>query len=144
MKKIFKLLSIAIIFSLIIAGSNQSFGQYSESVVTSNMGSMGWKLSNNRYAFLKEGVSTDWWSATFYSGTEYAVVAFSNDEDVEDMDVEVQYPGGGTYAKDKDTDDFAMVTFSPAVDRTLKIRMTNYASDTPDFASECHYLVFYR
>lgn len=144
MKKTFKLSGMVIIFLMIVTKTNQVFAQYSASAVVSVMKDKGWSLSNNRYAFLKEGVSTDWWSATFHSGTEYAVVAFSNDEDVEDIDLEVAYPSGTPYKSDVDPGDFAMVTFTPPVSRTYKIRMKNESSETPAYASECRYLVFYR
>jgi len=118
--------------------------QYLQASYVSAMRDDGWTLANDRVADLKEGDSTPWWYRTFSQDLTYKIAAFSEDDDVLDLDLEVRYPDGTLYKKDVELDPVAVVVFTPSVDRYLKIKITNYESDTPYYASECKYLVFFK
>jgi hypothetical protein len=105
----------------------------------------GWtQTADNRVAKLKEGGYTTWWSRSFYAALEYAGGGFSDDKDVEDIDIEVRTLDNGLISKDDASDTWAIATFTLKSQETLKIKMTNHKSETPDYASSCRYLIFYR
>jgi len=130
----------------IIVMAMTAFGQSKEQArVEKFMKDKGWTQTDvNRWADLKEGGYTSWWSRHFYSALEYAVIAFSDDPDVEDVDVEVRDMDGDIIAEDKDSDDWGIATFTLDEAQSLKIKMTNYSSKTPSYASRCRYLIFYK
>jgi hypothetical protein len=141
MRKIIVCLALA--FIALPSFAQKTSDEYNK--VVRDMKAKGWtQTADNRVAKLKEGGYTTWWNRSFYAALEYAVVAFSDDQDVEDVDVEVRDLDDDLIAKDDDVDPRAMATFTLKKERTLKIKMTNYASSTPDYASSCRYLIFYR
>lgn len=140
MKKIIITCFIAV---LAATAFGQNSAQYDR--VVKLMTKKGWTQTDvNRWADLKEGGYTSWWSRHFYSSLEYAVVAFSDDPDVDDIDVEVRDMNDKRIAIDDDVDDVAIVTFDLDKAQNLKIKMTNYSSETPSYASRCRYLIFYK
>lgn len=135
------------VFAVVFITITNAFGQNSSEYyrVTKYMKDRGWALTpDNRWANLKESGYTSWWSRYFSSALEYAVVAFSDDPDVLDVDVEVTDLYGNEVSSDNDEDEWAIATFYLSYSRDLRIRMTNYSSLTPYYASRCRYLIFYR
>lgn len=140
MKKIILTCFIAVIAA---TAFGQNSAQYDR--VVKMMKNKGWTQTDvNRWADLKEGGYTSWWSRHFYSSLEYAVVAFSDDSDVEDVDVEVRDMDDDLIAKDDDEEAIAIARFTLDEAQSLKIKMTNYSSETPSYASRCRYLIFYK
>ena len=136
-----------ILLSAVVFLALTSFAQHSAEYykVTKFMKDRGWTLSaDNRTANLKEGGYTTWWNRHYYANLEYAVVAFSDDPDVEDVDVEVRDLDGDLIAKDDDEESWAIARFQLDYAQTLKVKMTNYSSQTPNYASSCRYLIFYK
>lgn len=138
-----KLLLTCFIAVVTATAFSQNSAQYER--VVKLMKNKGWTQTDvNRWADLKEGGYTSWWSRHFYSALEYAVVALSDDPDVEDVDVEVRDMDDNLIAKDDDEDDVATARFTLDDAQSLKIKMTNYSSETPSYASRCRYLIFYK
>jgi len=145
MKTYLKSLAILVMTVMISGATNDlhAQGSYVNSLI-SGMRDEGWELSENRTADLREGMSTTWYYRTFNTGLEYKVIALSEDDDVTDIDLVICYSDGQPYKSSVDESEIAEVSFQPAKDRYLKIKMTNYASDTPYYRSQCNYLIFYR
>jgi len=104
-------------------------------------------LENKNYTVVKdiygdiaEGETVSYWK-TFYANTTYAVYGFSEDEDVKDLDIEVQYDDGTTYTRDNEADSEPVVVFTPSYTRTMKVILKNYRSDTPGYESRCEFLI---
>lgn len=129
---------------ILVMTAQVTSAQHYQSDIIEEMNDAGWTLANNRYANLREGSSSSWWYRTFSSEREYRVVAFSDDEDVLDVDLEIQYADGTPYKNDEDDEDLAVVYMSPYITRQYRIRIKNYESLTPNFASKCYFMVFYR
>lgn len=138
-----KTIILCFITIMAVAASGQNSAQYDK--VVKMMKNKGWTQTDvNRWADLKEGGYTSWWSRHFYSSLEYAVVAFSDDPDVDDVDVEVRDMDDKRIAIDDDNSNIGMARFTLDKAQSLKIKMTNYSSETPSYASRCRYLIFYK
>lgn len=135
-----------ILTCMIVLAGLTAFSQSKEQTrVEKFMKERGWTQTDvNRWADLKQGGYTTWWNRSFYAALEYAVIAFSDDPDVEDVDVEVRDLDDNKIAADNDTDDWGIATFKLDEGQTLKIRMTNYKSETPTYASRCRFMIFYK
>jgi hypothetical protein len=81
---------------------------------------------------------------TFYGGTNYVIVAASDDVDVTDIDLYLYYESGNVRNKDTDTDRIAVINFTPGTDLMLKLVVMNYRSNTPTYASRCKYFIAYK
>ncbi|TKK65972.1 hypothetical protein FC093_18385 [Ilyomonas limi] len=92
------------------------------------------------YGYIAQG-ETVYYYKTFYANTTYAIYGFSEDENVNDLDIEVQYSDGTTYMNDSGSDDEPVVVFTPSYTRTMKVVLKNYSSYTPDDESRCEFLI---
>lgn len=70
-------------------------------------------------------------------------MAYSEDEDVLDLDAEIRDAFGNVVAVDDDDSDLAIVTFSVPYSRQLKTTITNYSSRS-SYTSKCNFIVFFR
>src|SRR5690242_5175532 len=96
-------------FSLVIV-TLTCFGQNSKEYdrVVAYMKSEGYtQTADNRWADIKVGGYTSWWSRSYYANLKYAVVAFSDDPDVYDVDVEVRDVTDALVAEDNSKDRWA-------------------------------------
>ena len=142
MKKINRTWGI-IIPLLLLLGSNSIQAQTKVSQVTSDMRYDDWTAGDKRYAYLEEDEQTTWWYRNFTLGYEYKIVAFSEDGDVLDVKLEVEYADGRYF--DYDIDERASVYIKPITTGVrMRIRITNYLSNDPGYASKCHFIVFMR
>jgi hypothetical protein len=142
MKKINRTWGIIIPFFLLM-GSTTVTAQTTVSRVTSDMRYDDWTAADKKYAYLQEDEQTAWWYRYFTLGYEYKIMAFSEDGDVIDVKLEVEYADGRSF--DYDIDDLASVYVKPLTTGVrMRIRMSNYLSDDPDYASKCHFIVFLR
>lgn len=134
--------------SLLLAGfilftGKTAHGQVIESDVVSVMRDGGWTKLDTRYVYLSEGQSSATWSRYFSDYLEYAVVAYSDEEDVLDIDIEILYPSGYPYLNDTEVGSLPVLTFSPPYSGNYGIRIKNYSS-LSYLASYCKFTVFYR
>lgn len=104
-------------------------------------------LENHDYTIVKDiygniaqGETVYYWK-TFYANTTYAIYGFSEDDNINDLDIEVQYDDGTTYMNDNGSDDEPVVVFTPSYTRTMKVILKNYSSDTPYDESRCDFLI---
>jgi len=81
---------------------------------------------------------------TFNRDVEYNIIALSEDLDVLDVDIQVYTDSGDIYAEDTSSDRFAEVNFTPSYTRTLTIKVKNYSSNTPNYASKVYFLIAYK
>lgn len=104
---------------------------------------LGYNIRDEYYCDLKEGgICTT--TFKFYKGSSYKIVAFSEDEDVQDVDLEIVSLSGTVLYKDSSPKDLAVVGFSPSYDRSLKVRVKNYDSDTPYYKSRVRFIIAYK
>jgi len=104
-------------------------------------------LEDHNYTILKEmygdiaqGETVYYWK-TFSANTTYAIYGFSEDDNVSDLDIEVQYDDGTTYTSDNGSNDEPVVVFRPSYTRTMKVILKNYRSDTPYDESRCEFMI---
>lgn len=143
MKTIFK--QISVIVAAMVTLASTANAQTSEWAVKSYMEDLGWEhTGQTREAYLTEGQSTSAWFRTYYSGVEYAAVAFSEEAGVFDLDVQTVYYSGREHLADTDESSLAMITFSPYSTTTLGIKMTNYSSSGAWTPYKCKFMLFYR
>jgi hypothetical protein len=145
MKKINNIwIRIIIPFFLIVA-TNAINAQSRISEVKSYMRTNGdWISSDSKYANLVEDQNTNWWYRTFAHGYEYKIVAFCEDGEINDMELEVQYSNGTSFSYD--IGQLATIYIRPISKSgsKMRVRMRNFLSDDPDYASKCHFIVFFR
>jgi|GEM_PF-1975540 len=103
----------------------------------------GYSIGQEWYNDLKQGQYFTK-SFLFKKYTEYAVVALSEDTDVQDVDIEILTAADDIYEKDTQTDALAVVNFTPSFSRNLTIKAINYRSGTPNYASRVYFFVAYR
>ncbi|PVD54274.1 hypothetical protein DC498_02530 [Terrimonas sp.] len=145
MKKILNNQCFMIIAAMIFFGAQKANAQLTSSKVASIMENYGWtKKADTRYAYLKESESTTPVTYTFYYGLEYAIVAYSDDTDVQDIDIQVCYPSGNVYLQDNEFDDISILKFVPPYDMNRGVKITNYSSLEKHFTSKCNFIIFYR
>jgi hypothetical protein len=136
---VFKLFAVAIGLFL----SPNLMAQTRYELLLQMLRSAGYSISTEQYADLQQGEAAVH-TKSFVAGIEYAIVACSNDGDVTDLDIFVETPSGIVLYKDDDTSNLAIVRFSVSYTRDLVVRIKNYASRTPYYASRCRFVVAYR
>lgn len=105
--------------------------------------SEGYEVSTEQYADLAQG-ETAGHTKTFYEGNDYIIVAVSDDDDVSDVDIYLNYTNGDNYDKDTSVDNSAILTFSPSFTREMRVVIKNYASSTPTYQSRCRFIIAYK
>lgn len=80
----------------------------------------------------------------FEKNTEYIVVAFSDDDDVTDIDLYITKSDGEEYKRDNDRSSVSVVSFHAYEDRDLTLKITNYASNDHENRSKVWYVVGYK
>jgi len=81
---------------------------------------------------------------TFYAGLTYGILAFSDDGDVQDVDIYTYYSDGTLFMKDTSNANYAALDFVCYSNTTLKIVIKNYKTNTPDYPSVCRFFVAYK
>lgn len=122
--------------------STKLFASTPESDIKSVMENRGWTYSQTVHADLIEDQSCTWWYRNFYANREYEIIAFSEDGDVNEVCLKVQYPHGTEFLEDCDSQ--SLVHFFCYSDRQLRIAITNKSSDTPNYASRIKFMIFYK
>lgn len=136
MKKL--LLSITfIIFGLSVFSQSDN-----ESIIKRLMADKGYSWSATKYAYLSEG-QTARFTRTFYGGTSYIVVAFSDYDDVYDTDVYLYGDEGELLKKSTSSDDFDMFEFEPNYTQEMTLKFKNYDSYSSTREYKCKLMIFY-
>ena len=103
----------------------------------------GYTICENQYGLLAAGETASLYR-TFYPDRTYKVVAFSDDEDVTDVDVCAYNSDGTEYLKDADASSLASIVFTPYAARYLQIVWKNYATNTPRYKSTVYLIIGYK
>jgi hypothetical protein len=145
MKKSSLISIIAMVVIMVSLTSAKSLSNYSEEDIISINKAYGWKVSSVLQVDLKEGQSSYLWFKNYLAGVQYKVVAFSEDDEVTDVDLKIQYANGTLYGEDDDDSDMAIVELSPYYTRRLGVKVTNYASNRPYYqTSRCKFIIFFK
>jgi hypothetical protein len=125
----------------VLAFSQSGSSEYRQ--VLSLLKDKGYSISTEQVADLKQG-ETAYHFKTFYKNLDYVIVAMSDDDDVTDVDVYLYEEDGDEYTKDTDTKNVAVVKMSPLLTRDMKVVIKNYASNSPNYASKCRFVIAYK
>ncbi len=120
-----------------------SFAQNTEREVQRLMEDEGYTLSISKYAYLSEGEVYSYWK-TFYSGNDYVIVAFPEDDGVYDADLYLYDDDGSEYDKATTDDNVEVIEFSCYTTRDMKILIKNYDSYSSSSSYEIKFMVFYK
>ena len=140
MKKILLMLSIT--FSL-TATYARILSPTVYDAVRNYMDSRNYTVAEDRYKDMKEGEST-YLYRTFVKGYTYIIYGFTDDEDVQDLDLYLYDSDGTRIKEDIETDARPVIFFTPSYTRELKIVLKNAESDTPYYASNCRFMVGFK
>lgn len=127
----------------IVALATVAFSQNTEREVQELMENEGYTLSISKYAYLSEGETYSNWK-TFYSGNDYVIVCFPEDDGVNDADLYLYDDDGSLYDKATTDDNVEVIEFSCYTTREMKIVIKNYDSYSSYSSYEIKFMVFYK
>lgn len=127
----------------IVALATVSFSQNTEREIQNLMENEGYSLSISKYAYLSEGETYSYWK-TFYSGNDYVIVCFPEDDGVNDADLYLYDDDGSLYDDATTDDNVEVIEFSCYTTRDMKIVMKNYDSYSSYSSYEIKFMVFYQ
>jgi hypothetical protein len=136
-----------LVAAVLISFSSISFAQsstgFTYNFIRGYCQGLGYSIGQEWNANLAQG---DYFTKTFTfdEGVEYDIVALSEDNDVQDVDIQILTPSGDVYTQDTKTSAYAEVNFTPSYTRTLTIKVKNYRSRTPNYASKVYFMIAYR
>jgi hypothetical protein len=137
MKKLF--LSIVLILSLVFLFAQRS----EEKELKSLMKEQGYSWSETKNLKLGDGESLFLWR-TFYSGNEYAIVVFTEDENVYDLDLYLHDTEDALIYTSATEGAFEMIEFSPSDVSQFKVLIHNYSSSPEQTDYKCKFMIFYK
>ena len=137
MKKIF--LSIAFVLSISIMFAQKG----EEKELKSLMKDLGYSWSETGSAKLRKGESEYYWR-TFYSGNEYAILTFSEDKRVYDVDLLLYDEKGSLLDKSISGKGFEKIEFTPTEAKQIKIVLNNYDCSPELVEYKCKFMIFYK
>ena len=105
--------------------------------------SNGWSISEERYGDARQS-NTIASNKMFYASTQYLIYAFSEDDDVRDVDISLFESDGNLYASDASSSPTASLKFTTYVTREMKVVVKNYRSLSPGYASRLKFVIAYR
>lgn len=103
----------------------------------------GWNVATEQYAYLSEGESASY-SKIFYAGTEYTIIAYSEESGVMDIDVFLYDEDGSLLEEDSDNADVATVGYAPYVSREMSVVFMNYDSVNSIKEYNCKLMIAYK
>lgn len=133
------IITLAVLLSTITAAISQNTGREIKAYLRQE----GFSISTEQYANLSEGETARYFK-NFYSGTDYAIIAYSEESGVQDIDVYLYDDDGSLIVKDTDTKDIAIITYSPYVTRQMKVVIKNYNSTSSYHEYDCKFIIAYK
>ncbi len=103
----------------------------------------GYSISTEQYAYLSKGEKAGH-TKTFYDGTQYAIVAYSENSDVKDVDIYLYDEDGSLLVKDTDSDTFAIISYTPYTTREMRAVIKNYDSYSSTKEYKCEFIIAYK
>ena len=140
MKKILLLISI-LMFNIVLFAQNQRYYDVRQLILN-----LGYTIDENTNVWHQNLAEKESFYnyKTYYYGTDYIIVAFSQDTDVLDVDLWLCNPDGTIFKKDTDTENLAVLKFSPAENYYMATYVQNYSSLYPSYQSTCWLIVGYK
>lgn len=136
-----KLFLLIVILSVL--SSSNVFSQNIRAELKAFLREAGYTISNEKYAMLSEGEIANYYR-NFYSSTKYAIVAYTEESGVKDVDLYLYDDDGSLLVKDTTTKRFAIVEYNPYVTRKMKVVFKNYNSRSSYKEYKCHLIVAFR
>ena len=137
MKKIY--LSIFFVFSISLLFTQKS----EEKDLKALMKELGYSWSETKSVKLREGESAYFWR-TFYSGNDYAILAFSENSNVYDLDLHIYDKEGSLIDKSITDAGFEMIEFTQSDTKQVKIVINNYKCSPDQVVYKCKFMIFYK
>jgi hypothetical protein len=103
----------------------------------------GFTIASDKYCDMKAGDYCDF-TKQFSKGLEYQVYAFSDDDDVNDVDLFLYDYDGSFYSSDVTYGRSAEIDLTPLFTRTMTIRFKNANSNYPNYNSRIRVVVAFR
>lgn len=102
---------------------------------------LGLKIRTDKTAQLKEGSST-YEFLTVQSGKSYGIIAYSEEEDVRDVDIFIYDANTGELLeRDETSRNHAILEFTAKKNQKLRIIVKNFDSKRRDTAYKCGYFI---
>ena len=137
MKKIY--LPIIFIFSISLLLAQKS----EEKDLKALMQELGYSWAETKTVKLSKGASEYFWR-TFYSGNEYAILTFSENSNVYDMDLHLYDEHGSLIDKSITDDSFEMIEFTQNDTKQVKVVINNYKCSPDQVVYKCKFMIFYK
>lgn len=131
--------------ALILITSVLSFSQTNYTAeIRKIMKDGGYTESTTQYAYISEGNTAYHWK-TFYSGNDYAIVGFPDDDNCYDIDLYLYDEDGSTLLSKSATDDnIEVIEYTPYTSRKMKVVIKNYDSKNSTTEYKVKFMVFYK
>jgi len=107
------------------------------------MTDLGYSWSETKSTMLHKGESEYFWR-TFYSGNEYAILVFSENKDVFDLDLYLYNEEGNLLDKSISKGNFEIIEFALADVSQTKIVLKNYNCAPEQAEYRCKFMIFYK
>lgn len=137
MKKIVLTLSLILSFACLFAQKAE------EKELKNLMKDLGYSWSETKTVALTEGEGAYYWR-TFYTGNEYAILAFSEKSEVLDIDIYLYDENGDLIDNSESSEDFEIIEYDPSGSGQVKVVIKNYDSTTASTEFKCKFMVFYK
>jgi len=137
-----KKITILGIFFIILSATSLS-AQNIGAEIRAYLKKEGYSISTEQYAYLSEGEMAGH-TKTFYSGTEYAIIAYTEDYGVKDIDVYLYDDDGSVLVKDIETERFAIIEYKPYISREMRAVIKNYESESSIKEYKCKFIIAYK
>jgi hypothetical protein len=140
MKKLFLLFTI-LLFNIGLFAQNQRYYDVRNFIVN-----LGYTIDETSNVWHQNLAEKEFFYnyKTYYQGTDYILVAFSQDIDVLDIDLWLCDTDGSVFKKDTDIENTAILYFSPAQNYYMKTVVQNYSSNYPYYSSTCWLIIGYK
>ena len=143
MKKLFLFIAFILLINIGVFSQNQRYYDIRNFIVN-----LGYTVDENTNVWHQDLTEKNWFYnyKTYYYGKSYILVAFSQDEDVTDIDLWLcDLDGVSTFKKDTDIENIAILYFNPAETYyNMKTIVQNYKSNYPSYSSTCWLIIGYK
>ncbi len=133
-----------LIFTIIfIAGITSLNAQKIGAELKAYLRKEGYSISTEQYAYLSKGGKAGH-TKKFYDGTDYAIIAYSEESGVKDIDIYLYDEDGSLLVKDTDSKKIAIVTYSPYTTREMRAVIKNYDCSSSTKKYDCKFIIAYK
>lgn len=137
MKKLFLSIVLIVIVASLFAQKSE------ENDLKILMQELGYSWSETKSTKLIEGESDYFWR-TLYGGNEYAILAFSENKGVFDLDLYIYNDEGFLLDNSLSEQGFEIVEFTPTEVMQTKIVIKNYECSPEQIVYKCKFMIFYK